>query len=127
MAKAVLIDLSGFAYVGRTLLPGAAEALDRLDEAGMPYRFVTNTTRKPKRKILELLRSFGLDITNDALCTPTRAACDWRRDGGTDGRRLHYINGHDMLKAAEKSMRIEGIRLLAKDGGKSGEFRAAPV
>ena len=31
---------------------------------------------------------------------------------------------YDMLKAAEKSMRIEGIRLLAKDGGKSGSFRA---
>jgi len=31
---------------------------------------------------------------------------------------------YDMLKAAEKAMRIEGIRLLAKDGGKSGSFRA---
>ncbi|PYF10931.1 cyclic pyranopterin monophosphate synthase subunit MoaC [Rhodobacter viridis] len=31
---------------------------------------------------------------------------------------------YDMLKVAEKAMRIEGIRLLAKDGGKSGSFRA---
>jgi cyclic pyranopterin phosphate synthase len=31
-----------------------------------------------------------------------------------------------MLKAAQKDMRIEGIRLLVKTGGKSGEFRAAP-
>ncbi|WP_444460614.1 cyclic pyranopterin monophosphate synthase MoaC [Rhodobacter capsulatus] len=31
---------------------------------------------------------------------------------------------YDMLKAAEKSMRIEGIRLLSKDGGKSSSFRA---
>jgi len=31
---------------------------------------------------------------------------------------------YDMLKAAEKGMRIEGIRLLAKSGGKSGDFRA---
>jgi len=31
---------------------------------------------------------------------------------------------YDMLKAAEKSMHIEGIRLLSKDGGKSGAFRA---
>jgi cyclic pyranopterin phosphate synthase len=29
-----------------------------------------------------------------------------------------------MLKAAEKAMRIEGIRLLMKDGGKSGRFEA---
>ncbi|WP_017999873.1 cyclic pyranopterin monophosphate synthase MoaC [Paracoccus sp. N5] len=31
---------------------------------------------------------------------------------------------YDMLKAAQKDMRIEGIRLLAKSGGKSGDFRA---
>ncbi|SEB70402.1 cyclic pyranopterin monophosphate synthase subunit MoaC [Rhodobacter sp. 24-YEA-8] len=31
---------------------------------------------------------------------------------------------YDMLKAAEKGMRIEGIRLLRKEGGKSGSFEA---
>ena len=33
---------------------------------------------------------------------------------------------YDMLKAAEKGMRIEGVRLLMKEGGKSGRFEAAP-
>ena len=32
---------------------------------------------------------------------------------------------YDMLKAADKSMVIEGVRLIAKDGGKSGVYRAA--
>ncbi|MEJ2018018.1 MAG: cyclic pyranopterin monophosphate synthase MoaC, partial [Maritimibacter sp.] len=31
---------------------------------------------------------------------------------------------YDMLKAAEKAMRIEGIRLLSKTGGKSGTYEA---
>ncbi len=31
---------------------------------------------------------------------------------------------YDMLKAAEKSMRIEGIRVTLKDGGKSGRYEA---
>lgn len=30
---------------------------------------------------------------------------------------------YDMLKAAEKSMRIEGIHLVEKTGGKSGDWR----
>ncbi len=30
---------------------------------------------------------------------------------------------YDMVKAADRSMRIEGIRLLEKRGGKSGHFR----
>ena len=33
---------------------------------------------------------------------------------------------YDMLKAAEKGMEIQGIRLLSKTGGKSGPYRAAP-
>ncbi|WP_090846850.1 cyclic pyranopterin monophosphate synthase MoaC [Paracoccus alkenifer] len=33
---------------------------------------------------------------------------------------------YDMLKAAQKDMRIEGVRLLRKTGGKSGSFQAAP-
>jgi len=32
---------------------------------------------------------------------------------------------YDMLKAAEKGMRIEGIRLLSKTGGKSGRWEAS--
>ena len=33
---------------------------------------------------------------------------------------------YDMAKAAEKGMRIEAIRLLKKEGGKSGHWVAAP-
>ena len=33
---------------------------------------------------------------------------------------------YDMVKAVEKSMVIEGIRLILKDGGKSGRFEATP-
>jgi cyclic pyranopterin phosphate synthase len=32
---------------------------------------------------------------------------------------------YDMVKAVEKSMRIEGIRLILKDGGKSGRYEAS--
>jgi len=31
---------------------------------------------------------------------------------------------YDMVKAVERSMRIEGIRLVEKSGGKSGRYRA---
>lgn len=33
---------------------------------------------------------------------------------------------YDMVKAVEKSMQIEGIRLILKEGGKSGRFEATP-
>jgi cyclic pyranopterin phosphate synthase len=31
---------------------------------------------------------------------------------------------YDMTKAVDRSMRIEGVRLLAKSGGRSGDFRS---
>ncbi|MGV7031894.1 cyclic pyranopterin monophosphate synthase MoaC [Methylobacterium symbioticum] len=31
---------------------------------------------------------------------------------------------YDMVKAVDRGMRIEGIRLIAKDGGRSGAYRA---
>jgi cyclic pyranopterin phosphate synthase len=31
---------------------------------------------------------------------------------------------YDMVKAVEKSMQIGGIRLILKDGGKSGRYEA---
>lgn len=33
---------------------------------------------------------------------------------------------YDMLKARDHAMRIEGVRLLEKSGGASGEYRASP-
>jgi cyclic pyranopterin monophosphate synthase len=33
---------------------------------------------------------------------------------------------YDMLKARDRAMRIDGVRLLEKSGGASGEYRAAP-
>ncbi len=34
---------------------------------------------------------------------------------------------YDMAKAADRAMRIEGIRLMEKSGGKSGDYRADPA
>jgi cyclic pyranopterin phosphate synthase len=31
---------------------------------------------------------------------------------------------YDMVKAADRGMRIEGVRVLEKSGGKSGDWRA---
>ena len=35
------------------------------------------------------------------------------------------LTAYDMLKAADRGMRIESIRLLEKSGGRSGDWRAA--
>jgi HAD superfamily hydrolase (TIGR01458 family) len=77
MVKGVLLDLAGVVYQGDQLLPGAGEAIARLRSAGVPLRFLTNTTRTPKRRIIERLTAMGLAISDDELFTPAQAARDW--------------------------------------------------
>ncbi|MEZ5946708.1 MAG: cyclic pyranopterin monophosphate synthase MoaC [Hyphomonas sp.] len=40
------------------------------------------------------------------------------------GASVAALTLYDMLKAADKAMRIDGIRLLEKTGGRSGHYRA---
>lgn len=75
MVKGVLLDLAGVLYEGDTAVPGAVEAVARLRDAGLPVRFLTNSTRRPRRVILERLARLGFDVAPDELFTPARAAC----------------------------------------------------
>lgn len=70
----VFLDLGGVVYVGDTPLPGAVDAIARLREAGIPLRFLTNTTRTPHGKLLATLRAMGLSLEDDELFTPALAA-----------------------------------------------------
>lgn len=72
--KGVLIDLGGVVYSGDTPIPGAAEALARLNEAGLPYRFLTNTTSQPISGILAKLNKLGIEAERRDLFTPSLAA-----------------------------------------------------
>ena len=77
MIRGVLLDLAGVIYDGDHALPGALSAIDRLRQAGLSLRFVTNTTRMPKRKVLGRLAKLGLDIWQAELFTPAEAARNW--------------------------------------------------
>ena len=77
MIQGVLLDLSGVIYDADQALPGAMRAVERLRAAGLPLRFVTNTTSKPKRDLLERVRGFGIDVEDEEMFTPAQAACDW--------------------------------------------------
>jgi HAD superfamily hydrolase (TIGR01458 family) len=72
--KGFLIDLGGVVYQGSEPIAGSIEAVNRLREAAIPFRFLTNTTSRPKRSILGKLRDIGLPVEDDDLFTPAEAA-----------------------------------------------------
>lgn len=72
--KGFLIDLGGVVYQGDKPISGSIEAIDRLRKAGVPFRFLTNTTSKPKRSILSKLQNIGVPAERHELFTPAQAA-----------------------------------------------------
>ena len=75
--RGVLLDIGGVLYVGDRPIEGACAALDRLRAAGLPLRFITNTTSSPKRAVLDKLARMGFEIAREELFTPAAAARDW--------------------------------------------------
>lgn len=73
----------------------------------------------------------SLDLVPDAALPGVRISATVKTSGqtGVEMEALTAVSAaaltvYDMLKAVEKSMRIEGIRVTLKDGGKSGRYEA---
>lgn len=77
MIRGALLDLAGVVYDGEEPIAGAIEAVARLRGAGLPLRFVSNTTRQDKQAIIARLRTLGLDVADREVFTPAAAARDW--------------------------------------------------
>ena len=73
----------------------------------------------------------ALDLTPDASLPGIRVAATVKT-GGQTGVEMEALTAasvaaltvYDMLKAAEKSMTIDGLHVVLKDGGKSGRYEA---
>jgi HAD superfamily hydrolase (TIGR01458 family) len=76
-ADALLIDLDGVVYRGDERIAGAAEAVAALDVIGLPRLFVTNTTSRPREKLVEKLAGFGIEVPVDDILAPADLAADW--------------------------------------------------
>ncbi|MBZ9868572.1 TIGR01458 family HAD-type hydrolase [Mesorhizobium sp. CA15] len=88
MIRAVLLDLVGVVYDGDTPIAGAVTAVGRLRKAGLPLRFVSNTTRSPRSKIVAQLAAMGIQVADEELLTPALAAIEWLRRHGREPRLL---------------------------------------
>ncbi len=93
MVQGVLLDLAGVLYEDDTVVPGAAQALARLRGAGLSVRFLTNSTRRPRRVILERLDRLGFDVSPEELFTPVSAA---RARLEETGRAAHLLIHPDL-------------------------------
>lgn len=58
--RALLIDLDGLIYQDDEVVPGARGALAWVRAHAIPQAFVTNTTSRPRRGLVEKPAGFGM-------------------------------------------------------------------
>ncbi len=108
-----LIDIDGTLWVGREMVPGAAEALAALRAAGRPLVFVTNDSRSSSAELARRLREGGIEADEEEVLTAggvtARAAARGREAGGTA-----FVIGAPALK---EEVRSAGLELLALEEG----------
>lgn len=90
---AVLFDIDGVLAVSWEPIDGAAEAVRAVRGAGIPVRFVTNTTSRPRTEIADALRGIGVELDDDDVLTATRATASYLRRHHPDDACLVLSSG----------------------------------
>jgi HAD superfamily hydrolase (TIGR01458 family) len=95
--KGILFDLDGVVYIGDRAIPGAAETLELLNERGIPFRFVTNTTTQSPETLGRRMAAMGLPIGRDAILTTHEVAARYLAEMGRPT--CHLLVSDDALPA----------------------------
>jgi HAD superfamily hydrolase (TIGR01458 family) len=117
----VLLDIDGVLVVSWAPIPGAAEALAALADAGVPVRLLTNTTSRTRAEVAERLDAAGIAVDPASILTAPAATADHLRTEHP-GARVYLLSSGDVLGD------LAGIDLVEEDadvvvvGGAGPEF-----
>lgn len=107
--RALILDADGVLLFAGTPLPGAVDALLRLEAASFPYRVVTNYSSAHRRTLAAgVSRSFGIPVDPARLITAASAAADYTA-------RHHQGEPLFVLAAPDALGEWEGQRTLTPD------------
>lgn len=94
--KGFLIDLDGVLYVENELIPGAAETVNWLRQAGHPFRFLTNTTIRSRTALQEKLTGLGIETRAEEIFSTCVVAARWLKQ--REMQRIHFLLPEEPLK-----------------------------
>ncbi|OHV49474.1 MULTISPECIES: TIGR01458 family HAD-type hydrolase [unclassified Pseudofrankia] len=93
--RAVFFDIDGVLTVSWRALPGVADAVRQVRDAGLAVAFLTNTTSRTRAAIGAALREAGIGASDDEIITaPVIGAAYLRRHH--PGARVHLLNSGDI-------------------------------
>ena len=79
---AVFLDLDGTIYLGDSLIDGALEFLERLEERGVSRYFLSNNSSKSVGQYLEKLRALGIGANEEEVLLSTHDLLAWLSSRG---------------------------------------------
>lgn len=86
--KAVVFDIDGVLTENNRPVPGATRVVATFKEAGVPVRFLTNTTSLGRDHLTKDLVRSGFQATPEEVFCPSRAAGEYLRERGASARLL---------------------------------------
>jgi len=96
---AVFLDLDGTIYLGGSLIEGASEFLDRLENRGIRRFFLSNNSSKSVGQYLEKLGGMGIDANEEEVLLSTHDLIAWLSNEGVSDTFLVGTEGmREMLE-----------------------------
>jgi 4-nitrophenyl phosphatase len=97
MTEPWVLDLDGVIWLGNEPIPGAADAVARLQQAGSEVLFVTNMSRLTEGEQEAKLASHGIDATGSVVTSAMAAGALV-----AEGERVLVVGGHGIDEAVIK-------------------------
>lgn len=83
-----IFDLDGTIYLGDALIPGAAETIERIRQAGRPVVFLSNKPLEPRESYARKLTRLGIPTPPEDVINSTQALIHLLRERHPDARLL---------------------------------------
>ena len=90
------LDMDGTIYLGEQWIEGAKDFLNKIEETGRDYVFLTNNSSKNAKVYVEKLRRMGLSVGTDKIITSGQATIYYLQRH-FPGKKV-FLLGNDMLK-----------------------------
>ena len=127
--RGLLIDLDGVLYVGDRPIEGAVNAIRFLEDNDYRFRFLSNTTRKCRRTIMQRLSGMGFSMPEEYIFTPALATVHWLKN--TNKRSYYLLTTGDVEKdfaSAQADRRDENVDVvIIGDAGDSITYKSMNI
>lgn len=118
-----IIDLDGVIYLLHDLIPGSAGVIHHMQEAGIPFIFLTNNSSSTPRMYVDRLRKHGIEIGPGNIVSPPAVIKRNLEMGWTGGREgaggTAFVVGEEGLT---RQIEEAGLELVSGEKAKRAEY-----